>query len=140
MAELSGIRTSFQMIHLKNFANQYNYLSGLLSLFDSKITMKSSTPIGITAHFFYNMKVWHPDYTFQTKFQDIMEHLKAENPSEAESGSTSMSSWKEHLAFTNLVPFGCSDDPFESMRLVVGWPSLSEDVVRFDLNLSQHAF
>ena len=40
-----------------------------------------------------------------------------------------MKPWTEFHAFTNLLPFGCIDDPFSTLSLVVGWPNLTEDAV-----------
>lgn len=130
IAESSGIRTSFQMIHLKRFAKHYNHLSGLVALFRSKIGSKlSSTPVEISVHFFYTMRIWHQEYTFETEYTCVPEYLKNNALPSAKASSEVFPACNACHAFTSFLPFGCSDDPFSSLQLVVGWPSLSEDVV-----------
>ena len=119
------------MIHLKHVAQQHTYLSGLLDIFKTKVGPNLTAPVGMNAHFFYHMKVWHPDQTDETELLDVLEFLKKEKgePKSENSEATAVKPWTEFHAFTNLLPFGCIDDPFSTLSLVVGWPNLTEDAV-----------
>jgi hypothetical protein len=117
------------MIHLKHVPNQYWYLSGLIDIFKSKLEPNLKTPVQIAAHFFYTMKEWHPIYTFETELFDVIEFLKPSMTSKTKEPSTEAQSWAEKNAFTNFIPFGPLDDPFESLVFITGWPRLSEDIV-----------
>ncbi|CAG7718551.1 unnamed protein product [Allacma fusca] len=125
IAEYAGTRTSFQMVHLKNVANQHKYLSGLLSIFKSKMNPTLSASVGVTAHFFYKMQTWHSKFNFDSFPPEIFDEM---NPKPGDETSKP-NSWSRCHAFTSFLPFGSLDDPFQELELVAGWPYLPEDVV-----------
>jgi Rab3 GTPase-activating protein catalytic subunit len=120
------------MIHLRTLPPQYTYLSGLLDIFKSKIGPNLSSPVRVSAHFFYTMNIWHPDFTYETELLDVLDYLKQAKLSGTKytaQTTTELKPWDEFHSFTSLLPFGCIDDPFSSLNLVVGWPHLTEDAV-----------
>ncbi|MGH0151150.1 UNVERIFIED_CONTAM: hypothetical protein FKN15_042093 [Acipenser sinensis] len=55
-----GVRTDFEMVHLRKVPNQYNHLSGLLDIFKSKIgcPLTPIPPINIAIRFTYILHDW----------------------------------------------------------------------------------
>ncbi|RXM33970.1 Rab3 GTPase-activating protein catalytic subunit [Acipenser ruthenus] len=55
-----GVRTDFEMVHLRKVPNQYNHLSGLLDIFKSKIgcPLTPIPPINIAIRFTYILQDW----------------------------------------------------------------------------------
>uniref|UniRef100_A0A8P4KJM5 Rab3 GTPase-activating protein catalytic subunit n=1 Tax=Dicentrarchus labrax TaxID=13489 RepID=A0A8P4KJM5_DICLA len=55
-----GVRTDFEMVHLRKVPSQYNHLSGLLDIFRSKIgcTLSPLPPVNITIRFTYILQDW----------------------------------------------------------------------------------
>lgn len=117
------------------------YLSSLLEIFKSKIGQSLSAPVIITAHFFYNMNAWHEDFTYDTILPEIFEilstlpednHISQPSfalPETEKESRIPVKEWTEYCSHANLLPFGSMDDPFYSLELVVGWPSLTDDIV-----------
>lgn len=139
IAESVGVRTTFQMIRLKSIPFP-SYLSGILDVFKSKIGQNLSAPIVITAHFFYNMNAWHEDFTYDPFPPELFDLLKTSNSKsdsalQLNSGDIDkenrvpISDWVQCCSHSAILPFGSMDDPFSSMELVVGWPTLTDDVV-----------
>lgn len=44
-----GVRTDFEMVHLRKVPSQYNHLSGLLDIFKAKIVSKNNKGGGFTS-------------------------------------------------------------------------------------------
>ncbi len=88
------------------------------------------------------MNAWHEDFTFDTFPPEIFDIMKA-SPTDNDTitatstsnmeidkeARISMNDWTEYCSHTNILPFGSMDDPFYSLELVVGWPSLTDDIV-----------
>ncbi|MEE6489088.1 hypothetical protein FKM82_015480 [Ascaphus truei] len=55
-----GVRTDFEMVHLRKVPNQYTHLSGLLDIFKSKIgcPLTSLPPVSIAIRFTYILQDW----------------------------------------------------------------------------------
>ena len=93
--------------------------------------------VGVTAHFFYTMHSWHPKHNLDSFPPELLDEIgKTHQASEADNedeGSgqlaASNNNANDGLTFSNLLPFGSIDDPYEGLEFVAGWPYLTEDVV-----------
>ncbi|EEC12585.1 RAB-3 GTPase-activating protein catalytic subunit, putative, partial [Ixodes scapularis] len=110
----SGLTTYFDMVHLSHVPQACSNLSGLLSLFKSKLSYSSQLnlpPIQLTIRFTYLINDWsfyiwpHPPPDVKDGFFD-MENLKL-----------------------GKLPFGALEDPIGEMQLSVTWPSIPEDII-----------
>ncbi|XP_054718662.1 rab3 GTPase-activating protein catalytic subunit-like [Uloborus diversus] len=113
VCEGGGIRTSFDMVHLHRAFSQYSHLSGLLTLFKSKLA--SSTldvpPVSLSIRFTYVLQDWSPCSWPQPP------------PEIDELG--------EDITPTDIgrLPCGALEDPVLEFHLSVTWPYLFEDAI-----------
>uniref|UniRef100_A0A2R5LMV7 Rab3 GTPase-activating protein catalytic subunit n=1 Tax=Ornithodoros turicata TaxID=34597 RepID=A0A2R5LMV7_9ACAR len=109
-----GVTTYFDMVHIVHIPPMCGTLSGLLSLFKTKLSYSSQValpPVDITIRFTYIINEWSP-YAWPQLPPDVTEELD-----DAESFNL------------QKIPFGALEDPISEMQLSVTWPSLPEDVI-----------
>uniref|UniRef100_A0A8C3A1K4 Rab3 GTPase-activating protein catalytic subunit n=1 Tax=Cyclopterus lumpus TaxID=8103 RepID=A0A8C3A1K4_CYCLU len=116
-----GVRTDFEMVHLRKVPSQYNHLSGLLDIFKSKIgcTLSPLPPINIAIRFTYILQDWQ-QYAWPQQPPDFDTLLGGEVGG---------------VEFGKL-PFGACEEPISELHLATTWSHLTEG---FDPFLSSHA-
>uniref|UniRef100_A0A4W4HI24 Rab3 GTPase-activating protein catalytic subunit n=1 Tax=Electrophorus electricus TaxID=8005 RepID=A0A4W4HI24_ELEEL len=109
-----GVRTNFEMVHLRKVPSQYNHLSGLLDVFKGKIGCPLSPlpPINIAIRFTYILQDWQ-QYTWPQQPPDF-DGLLAGEVGGVEFGK---------------LPFGPCEDPISELHLATTWPHLTEGIV-----------
>ncbi|XP_032358737.1 rab3 GTPase-activating protein catalytic subunit isoform X2 [Etheostoma spectabile] len=109
-----GVRTDFEMVHLRKVPSQYNHLSGLLDIFKSKIgcTLSPLPPINIAIRFTYILQDWQ-QYSWPQQPPDFDTLLGGEVGG---------------VEFGNL-PFGACEEPISELHLATTWPHLTEGIV-----------
>ncbi|XP_053554210.1 rab3 GTPase-activating protein catalytic subunit [Bombina bombina] len=109
-----GVRTDFEMIHLRKVPNQYTHLSGLLDIFKSKIgcPLTSLPPVRIAIRFTYILQDWQ-QYFWPQQPPDIDALVGGEVGG---------------LEFGKL-PFGACEDPISELHLATTWPCLTEGII-----------
>ncbi|XP_013395929.1 rab3 GTPase-activating protein catalytic subunit-like [Lingula anatina] len=114
LCEFPGVRTSFDMVHLKRIPPQYNHLSGLLDVFKGKLASPISPPppVTVSVRFTYVLQDW-TQYAWPQAPPDI------ESVTEDEIGCTDF----------ETLPFGACEDPVSELHLSTTWPNLSEEMI-----------
>ncbi|XP_053522830.1 rab3 GTPase-activating protein catalytic subunit isoform X2 [Artibeus jamaicensis] len=109
-----GVRTDFEMVHLRKVPNQYTHLSGLLDIFKSKIgcPLTPLPPVSITIRFTYVLQDWQ-QYFWPQQPPDIDALVGGEVGG---------------LEFGKL-PFGACEDPISELHLATTWPHLTEGII-----------
>ncbi|CAL8267074.1 unnamed protein product [Lota lota] len=109
-----GVRTDFEMVHLRKVPSQYNHLSGLLDIFKSKIgcPLTPLPPITIAIRFTYVLQDWQ-QYSWPQQPPDFDALLGGEVGG---------------VEFGKL-PFGACEDPISELHLATTWPHLTEGIV-----------
>uniref|UniRef100_A0A7N5KMU2 Rab3 GTPase-activating protein catalytic subunit n=1 Tax=Ailuropoda melanoleuca TaxID=9646 RepID=A0A7N5KMU2_AILME len=109
-----GVRTDFEMVHLRKVPNQYTHLSGLLDIFKSKIgcPLTPLPPVSIAIRFTYVLQDWQ-QYFWPQQPPDIDALVGGEVGG---------------LEFGKL-PFGACEDPISELHLATTWPHLTEGIV-----------
>ncbi|XP_059783582.1 rab3 GTPase-activating protein catalytic subunit isoform X2 [Balaenoptera ricei] len=109
-----GVRTDFEMVHLRKVPNQYTHLSGLLDIFKSKIgcTLTPLPPVSIAIRFTYVLQDWQ-QYFWPQQPPDIDALVGGEVGG---------------LEFGKL-PFGACEDPISELHLATTWPHLTEGII-----------
>ncbi|XP_072328728.1 rab3 GTPase-activating protein catalytic subunit isoform X4 [Scyliorhinus torazame] len=109
-----GVRTDFEMIHLRKVPNQYNHLSGLLDIFKSKIgcPLTPLPPISVAIRFTYVLQDWQ-QYSWPQQPPDFDALVGGEVGG---------------LEFGKL-PFGACEDPISELHLATTWPHLTEGII-----------
>ncbi|XP_072274189.1 rab3 GTPase-activating protein catalytic subunit isoform X2 [Pyxicephalus adspersus] len=109
-----GVRTDFEMVHLRKVPNQYTHLSGLLDIFKSKIgcPLTSLPPVSIAIRFTYILQDWQ-QYFWPQQPPDIDAVIGGEVGG---------------LEFGKL-PFGACEDPISELHLATTWPCLTEGII-----------
>ncbi|XP_046902432.1 rab3 GTPase-activating protein catalytic subunit isoform X1 [Hypomesus transpacificus] len=109
-----GVRTDFEMVHLRKVPNQYNHLAGLLDIFKSKIgcPLTPLPPINISIRFTYVLQDWQ-QYSWPQQPPDFDALLGGEVGG---------------VEFGKL-PFGACEDPISELHLATTWPHLTEGIV-----------
>ncbi|KAJ3592039.1 hypothetical protein NHX12_007169 [Muraenolepis orangiensis] len=109
-----GVRTDFEMVHLRKVPSQYNHLSGLLDIFKSKIAcpLTPLPPITIAIRFTYVLQDWQ-QYSWPQQPPDFDALLGGEVGG---------------VEFGKL-PFGACEDPISELHLATTWPHLTEGIV-----------
>jgi Rab3 GTPase-activating protein catalytic subunit len=106
VCEGGGVRTTFDVIHLRQTPPPYNHLTGLLEVFKSKLEVGGTMPpVQVSVRFTYSLKHWNVD--------DWAETVDPQNT------DNKMSS----------LPFGVTKDRVEELHLSTLWPHLTEEVV-----------
>ncbi|XP_041120289.1 rab3 GTPase-activating protein catalytic subunit-like [Polyodon spathula] len=109
-----GVRTDFEMVHLRKVPNQYSHLSGLLDIFKSKIgcPLTPIPPVNIAIRFTYILQDWQ-QYSWPQQPPDFDALLGGEVGG---------------VEFGKL-PFGTCEDPISELHLATTWPHLTEGIV-----------
>ncbi|XP_041056975.1 rab3 GTPase-activating protein catalytic subunit isoform X2 [Carcharodon carcharias] len=109
-----GVRTDFEMVHLRKVPNQYNHLSGLLDIFKSKIgcPLTPLPPINVAIRFTYVLQDWQ-QYSWPQQPPDFDALVGGEVGG---------------LEFGKL-PFGACEDPISELHLATTWPHLTEGII-----------
>uniref|UniRef100_A0A4W6EJU8 Rab3 GTPase-activating protein catalytic subunit n=1 Tax=Lates calcarifer TaxID=8187 RepID=A0A4W6EJU8_LATCA len=109
-----GLRTDFEIVHLRKVPSQYNHLSGLLDIFKSKIgcTLSPLPPINIAIRFTYILQDWQ-QYSWPQQPPDFDTLLGGEVGG---------------VEFGKL-PFGACEEPISELHLATTWPHLTEGIV-----------
>ncbi|KAM7153419.1 rab3 GTPase-activating protein catalytic subunit isoform 2-T2 [Macrochelys suwanniensis] len=109
-----GVRTDFEMVHLRKVPNQYTHLSGLLDIFKSKIgcPLTPLPPVSIAIRLTYVLQDWQ-QYFWPQQPPDIDALIGGEVGG---------------LEFGKL-PFGACEDPISELHLATTWPHLTEGII-----------
>ncbi|KAM8729886.1 rab3 GTPase-activating protein catalytic subunit isoform 2-T2 [Acanthopagrus schlegelii] len=109
-----GVRTDFEMVHLRKVPSQYNHLSGLLDIFKSKIgsTLSPLPPVIIAIRFTYILQDWQ-------------QHSWPQQPPDFD---TLLGGEVGAVEFGKL-PFGACEEPISELHLATTWPHLTEGIV-----------
>ncbi|NXI72865.1 RB3GP protein, partial [Anseranas semipalmata] len=109
-----GVRTDFEMVHLRKVPNQYTHLSGLLDIFKSKIgcPLTPLPPVSMAIRLTYVLQDWQ-QYFWPQQPPDIDALVGGEVGG---------------LEFGKL-PFGACEDPISELHLATTWPQLTEGIV-----------
>ncbi|XP_029331730.1 rab3 GTPase-activating protein catalytic subunit isoform X1 [Mus caroli] len=109
-----GVRTDFEMVHLRKVPSQYTHLSGLLDIFKSKIgcPLTPLPPVSIAIRFTYVLQDWQ-QYFWPQQPPDIDALVGGEVGG---------------LEFGKL-PFGACEDPISELHLATTWPHLTEGII-----------
>uniref|UniRef100_A0A8C9U1K2 Rab3 GTPase-activating protein catalytic subunit n=1 Tax=Scleropages formosus TaxID=113540 RepID=A0A8C9U1K2_SCLFO len=109
-----GVRTDFEMVHLRKVPSQYRHLSGLLDIFKSKIgcPLTPQPPVEIAIRFTYVLQDWQ-QYSWPQQPPDFDALLGGEVGG---------------VEFGKL-PFGACEDPISELHLATTWPHLTEGIV-----------
>lgn len=111
--EDSEHKTSFDTIHLKRISNQCSHLSGLVSLFKSKIgSPVALDAVVISAKLSYELKDF--EHFAWKKMAHINEFLSIEG---------------FDVAKLTELPFGCEKNPVHSALLNAIWPKFRESTI-----------
>ncbi|BES88954.1 Rab3 GTPase-activating protein catalytic subunit [Nesidiocoris tenuis] len=111
ICEGKGVRAEFEMVHLKKVPPQCKYLTGLLSVFKSKVGNGPTVePVTVAARFTYTLQDWsifsysaHPPALDQENFEMTAELCQ--------------------------LPFGSMCEPIQTLTLHTCWPEILESVV-----------
>ncbi|XP_010573450.1 PREDICTED: rab3 GTPase-activating protein catalytic subunit isoform X4 [Haliaeetus leucocephalus] len=109
-----GVRTDFEMVHLRKVPNQYTHLSGLLDIFKSKIgcPLTPLLPVSMAIRLTYVLQDWQ-QYFWPQQPPDIDALVGGEVGG---------------LEFGKL-PFGACEDPISELHLATTWPHLTEGII-----------
>uniref|UniRef100_A0A8C5WWA4 Rab3 GTPase-activating protein catalytic subunit n=1 Tax=Laticauda laticaudata TaxID=8630 RepID=A0A8C5WWA4_LATLA len=109
-----GVRTDFEMVHLRKVPSQYSHLSGLLDIFKSKIgcPLTPLPAINISIRLTYILQDWQ-QYFWPQQPPDIDALVGGEVGG---------------LEFGKL-PFGACEDPISELHLAATWPHLTEGII-----------
>nr|XP_045611406.1 rab3 GTPase-activating protein catalytic subunit-like isoform X2 [Procambarus clarkii] len=108
----SGVRTDYDMVHMRHPPRQCTHLAGLLDVFRNKLQCTvASPPVLVSVRFTYILSEWpHTLWTQQ--------------PPDFDATLT-------EVGFSDLgkLPFGALSDPVSELHLSATWPCVSEDVL-----------
>ncbi|XP_039198299.1 rab3 GTPase-activating protein catalytic subunit isoform X2 [Crotalus tigris] len=109
-----GVRTDFEMVHLRKVPSQYSHLSGLLDIFKSKIgcPLTPLPAINISIRLTYILQDWQ-QYFWPQQPPDI-DALVGGEVGGVEFGK---------------LPFGACEDPISELHLAAIWPHLTEGII-----------
>ncbi|XP_063789852.1 rab3 GTPase-activating protein catalytic subunit isoform X2 [Pseudophryne corroboree] len=109
-----GVRTDFEMVHLRKVPNQYTHLSGLLDIFKAKLgcPLTALPPINIAIRFTYIL-------------QDCQQYFWPQQPPDIDA---LVGGEVGGLEFGKL-PFGACEDPISELHLATTWPSMTEGII-----------
>ncbi|XP_061299623.1 rab3 GTPase-activating protein catalytic subunit isoform X1 [Pezoporus flaviventris] len=109
-----GVRTDFEMVHLRKVPNQYTHLSGLLDVFKSKIgcPLTPLPPVSMAIRLTYVLQDWQ-QYFWPQQPPDIDALVGGEVGG---------------LEFGKL-PLGACEDPISELHLATTWPHLTEGII-----------
>ncbi|XP_047232919.1 rab3 GTPase-activating protein catalytic subunit [Girardinichthys multiradiatus] len=109
-----GVRTDFEIVHLRKVPSQYNHLSGLLDIFRSKIgcNMLPLSPVDITIRYTYILQDWQ----------------QSSWPQQPPDFDTLLGGEVGGVEFGSL-PFGACEEPISELHLATTWPHLTEGLI-----------
>ncbi|KAF6739323.1 Rab3 GTPase-activating protein catalytic subunit [Oryzias melastigma] len=109
-----GVRTDFEIVHLRRVPSQYNHLSGLLDIFKSKIgcNMLPLPPVDIAIRFTYILQDWQ-QYSWPQQPPDFDALLGGEV------GGVEI----------GKLPFGACEESISELHLAATWPHVTEGLV-----------
>lgn len=109
-----GVRTDFEIVHLRKVPSQYNHLSGLLDIFKSKIgcNLLPLPPVDIAIRYTYILQDWQ----------------QSSWPQQPPDFDTLLGGEVGGVEFGNL-PFGACEEPISELHLATTWPHLTEGIV-----------
>ncbi|NWV59056.1 RB3GP protein, partial [Malurus elegans] len=109
-----GVRTDFEMVHLRKVPSQYTHLSGLLDIFKTKIgcPLTPLPPVSMAIRLTYVLQDWQ-QYFWPQQPPDIDALVGGEVGG---------------LEFGKL-PFGACEDPISELHLATTWPHLAEGII-----------
>uniref|UniRef100_A0A3P9L0P4 Rab3 GTPase-activating protein catalytic subunit n=1 Tax=Oryzias latipes TaxID=8090 RepID=A0A3P9L0P4_ORYLA len=109
-----GVRTDFEIAHLRRVPSQYNHLSGLLDIFKSKIgcNMLPLPPVDIAIRFTYVLQDWQ-QYSWPQQPPDFDALLGGEV------GGVEI----------GKLPFGACEESISELHLAATWPHVTEGIV-----------
>ncbi|XP_038160458.1 rab3 GTPase-activating protein catalytic subunit [Cyprinodon tularosa] len=109
-----GVRTDFEIVHLRKVPSQYNHLSGLLDIFKSKIgcNLLPLPPVDISIRYTYILQDWQ----------------QSSWPQQPPDFDTLLGGEVGGVEFGNL-PFGACEEPISELHLAATWPHLVEGIV-----------
>ncbi|XP_077071934.1 rab3 GTPase-activating protein catalytic subunit isoform X1 [Siphateles boraxobius] len=109
-----GVRSDFEIVHLRKVPSQYNHLSGLLDIFKNKIgcPLMPLPPINIAIRFTYVLQDWQ----------------QCSWPQQPPDFDALLTGEVGGVEFGKL-PFGACEDPISELHLATTWPNLTEGIV-----------
>ncbi|XP_071792280.1 rab3 GTPase-activating protein catalytic subunit-like isoform X2 [Asterias amurensis] len=114
ICEAPGIRTTFDMVHLKRIPHQFGHMEGLINIFKSKIASPVSpfTPVKASIRFTYILQDW-TQYAWSLQPPDLDAPLG------------------EDVGYPGFkaLPFGAMEDPINELHLSATWPSHAENTI-----------
>ncbi|XP_063237642.1 rab3 GTPase-activating protein catalytic subunit isoform X2 [Bacillus rossius redtenbacheri] len=113
VCEARGVRTEFEMVHLKRPPPHCKHLTGLVEVFKSKLmSAVPLEPVTVSVRFTYVLRDWTSS-TWSQEPPDF-DFLQGEMLGVLELGK---------------LPFGATFDPISELSLHATWPQLAENVV-----------
>ncbi|XP_041477306.1 rab3 GTPase-activating protein catalytic subunit-like [Lytechinus variegatus] len=115
VCEAPGVRTTFDIVHLKRIPHQYNHLEGLVNVFKSKLASPISPipEVNVAVRFTYVLHDW-TQFSWPLLPPDL-DMLEDDND-------------VGYPGFTTL-PYGAVEDPVSELHLAATWPSFAEDMI-----------
>ncbi|XP_054134153.1 rab3 GTPase-activating protein catalytic subunit isoform X2 [Melozone crissalis] len=109
-----GVRTDFEMVHLRKVPGQYTHLAGLLDIFKTKIgcPLTPLPPVSMAIRLTFVLQDWQ-QYFWPQQPPDIDALVGGEVGG---------------LEFGKL-PFGACEDPISELHLATTWPHLAEGII-----------